>query len=119
MAAADVLIMPWLQNEWIRACNPVKLKEYLAVGRPVVTTWFEELRRYEGYVHVAKGAGEFALAIRRSIEEKCDPARLRDRVRRDTWQDKAGAVVAELDRIGIGLGSRAGSSQNLPAPALQ
>jgi glycosyltransferase involved in cell wall biosynthesis len=119
MAAADVLIMPWLQNEWIRACNPVKLKEYLAVGRPVVTTWFEELRRYEGYVHVAKGAGEFARAIRRSLEEKCDAERLRGRVRRDTWQDKAGAVVAELESIGIGLSSRAGSSQNLPAPAVR
>ena len=54
MAACDVLIMPWNRSEWIRACNPVKLKEYLAVGRPVVTTHFEELRRYDGLVQVAE-----------------------------------------------------------------
>lgn len=28
----DVAIMPWRQNRWIQACNPIKLKEYLAVG---------------------------------------------------------------------------------------
>ena len=28
----DVAIMPWLDNEWIRFANPIKLKEYLALG---------------------------------------------------------------------------------------
>jgi hypothetical protein len=31
MAAMDVLIMPWNDSDWIKACNPIKLKEYLAV----------------------------------------------------------------------------------------
>ena len=38
--AFDVCLMPWQQNDWIQACNPVKLKEYLALGKPIVTkTW--------------------------------------------------------------------------------
>jgi glycosyltransferase involved in cell wall biosynthesis len=114
MAAADVLIMPWRQNEWIRACNPVKLKEYLAVGRPIVTTWFEELRRYEGYVNVAKGPGEFARAIRAAAGQERDSQRLRARVRADTWHDKADAVAAELARQGVRLGSVA--SEKIAAP---
>jgi glycosyltransferase involved in cell wall biosynthesis len=101
MAAADVLIMPWRDNEWIRACNPVKLKEYLAVGRPVVTTWFEELRRYNGYVHVARDAEGFARAIRDSVKVPADSQRLRERVREDTWHNKALAVVAELAKRGV------------------
>ncbi|GAG08945.1 unnamed protein product, partial [marine sediment metagenome] len=36
----DVAIMPWRQNRWIEACNPIKLKEYLALGKPVVSTPF-------------------------------------------------------------------------------
>ncbi len=89
MAACDVLIMPWNQNEWIEACNPVKLKEYLAVGRPVVTTDFAELRRYEGYVYRAKGPDEFAAQIRAALAQRPAPERLRQRVRAETWEAKA------------------------------
>jgi glycosyltransferase involved in cell wall biosynthesis len=111
MAAADVLIMPWRSNEWIRACNPVKLKEYLAVGRPVVTTWFEELRRYNGYVRVARDAEGFARAIRDSVQVPADSQRLRGRVREDTWHNKALAVVERLAGRGVRIGQRAESEK--------
>lgn len=101
MAACDVLIMPWNQNEWIRACNPVKLKEYLAVGRPIVTTPFEELRRYEGLVRIAAGARDFTAAIVSAIEDGEDPLPGRDRVREETWTAKANAVDAYLRSAGL------------------
>jgi len=96
MAACDVLIMPWNRSEWIRACNPVKLKEYLAVGRPVVTTWFDELRRYDGFVHIAGTPEEFAEAIQRGVDSPDDPCRLRAWVERETWTSKADAVIERL-----------------------
>lgn len=101
MAACDVLIMPWNKSEWIRACNPVKLKEYLAVGRPVVTTPFHELVRYQGFVSIASGAAEFAAAIRDQLANPPDPARLRARVREETWEAKAANVLTELSALGV------------------
>jgi glycosyltransferase involved in cell wall biosynthesis len=101
MAAADVLIMPWQRNEWIRACNPVKLKEYLAVGRTVVTTPFDELRRYEGLVRIATDAESFAEAIRSAVERPDDPARLQNRVREETWAAKCGTVLEQLSVLGL------------------
>ena len=41
-AAFDVALMPWLMNEWIESSNPIKLREYLAIGFPIVSTWFPE-----------------------------------------------------------------------------
>ena len=98
MAACDVLIMPWNENEWIRACNPVKLKEYLAVGRPVVTTPFVELKRYPGVVSIASGADAFANAIEQARREPPEPSVLRRRVEKETWNAKAAAVLNELAR---------------------
>jgi len=93
----DVLIMPWNQSDWIRACNPIKLKEYLATGRPIVTTWFDELRRYDGSVRVARGAEEFAAAIRAaSAEPHHDAERLRDRVRQETWAHQGERALAQI-----------------------
>lgn len=101
MAACDVLIMPWNSSPWIQACNPVKLKEYLAVGRPVVTTGFKELERYQGFVTVAGTPGEFVGAIRSALAHGRDPARLRARVRDETWHAKGKAVLAELAKLGV------------------
>src|SRR5262249_48885029 len=107
MAACDVLIMPWNSGEWIRSCNPVKLKEYLAVGRPVVSTPFEELASYGGLVRVARDAESFAAAIRASLREiegqRHDAAPGRDRVREQTWKAKSEAVAARLEGRGVGL----------------
>ncbi len=101
MAACDVLIMPWNRNDWIRACNPVKLKEYLAVGRPVVTTFFEELHRYDGFVRVAGDADSFAEAIRDALVAPETEETLRERVRRETWRAKGRLLLAELTRLGL------------------
>ncbi len=93
MAAADVLIMPWNQSEWIQACNPVKLKEYLAVARPIVTTSFYELRNYDGLVSVARDAGEFAQAIRAGLASRIDPELQRRRVEKETWSAKCDRLL--------------------------
>jgi glycosyltransferase involved in cell wall biosynthesis len=94
----DVLVMPWNQSAWIQACNPIKLKEYLAAGRPVVTTWFDELVRYPGSVRVARGAEEFAAAIRAASAAPDPPERLRERVRRETWSHQAERALALIRR---------------------
>jgi glycosyltransferase involved in cell wall biosynthesis len=101
MAACDVLIMPWNNSDWIKACNPIKLKEYLATGRPVVTTPFDELKAWSDIVRVAEEADAFAAQIRAAVDENCDRAALRDRVRHETWAAKANAVRITLSDLGI------------------
>jgi len=103
MAACDVLIMPWNDSEWIKACNPVKLKEYLAVGRPVVSTEFDELAHYEGFVRKARTSPEFAAAVREALASPHDPGPGRRRVEQETWGAKCDGVVAALGARGIRL----------------
>ncbi len=101
MAANDVLIMPWNKSAWVWACNPVKLKEYLAVGRPIVSTNFYELRSYEGLVRIADSPSEFAQAIRCAIEQPGDLARGSESVRTQTWRGKAQDLLEHLERAGL------------------
>ena len=79
----------------------MKLKEYLAVGRPVVTTPFDELHRYEGLVNTATDAPGFAEAIRKAIGAPGAPDPGRNRVRPETWSAKADALLAELASAGL------------------
>lgn len=114
MASCDVLLMPWNRSEWIRACNPIKLKEYLAVGRPIVTTPFDELRHYHGLVRIAEGPEQFADAIRAALAGDHDPAPGRARVARETWTAKAALVEETLRSRGVSLAARPGRAPGGP-----
>lgn len=103
MAACDVLIMPWNRSPWIKACNPVKLKEYLAVGRPVVSTPFDELSKYSAHVEIAEDANQFVAHIQRVLENAGDPESRRARVKQETWAAKAAAVVEGVQQTGVGF----------------
>ena len=95
----DVSIMPWLDNDWIRCCNPIKLKEYLALGQEVVTTWFPEVEHYRDFVHVAKTGDEFLARIDDVV--RGDKAR-GDRnalLAKATWDDRTLELLACLDGI--------------------
>ena len=62
-----------------------------------MTTWFEELRRYEGCVRVARSAEDFAAAIRAAnLEGARDAERLRDRV---ALRDLDGILITAPDRL--------------------
>jgi hypothetical protein len=95
------LIMPWNRSPWIQACNPVKLKEYLAVGRPIVTSPFRELDTYPGLARVASGEDDFVSQLEQALRDPGNPLPRRERVRRETWTAKAECVLAELAERGI------------------
>lgn len=101
MAAMDVLIMPWNRSEWIKACNPVKLKEYLAIGKPVVTTEFAALDGWRDLVTVATGPEDFARAIRHALAGPFDPAPGRARIAGESWDAKAALVMDGILDLGL------------------
>lgn len=98
MAASDVLIMPWNKSEWIKACNPVKMKEYLAVGKPVVSTYFPEVEYFDPYIAVATDAVGFAAEVEKALKNEIDAEYFRNRVRDHTWTAKAREVWVALDQ---------------------
>ncbi len=96
----DVAMMPWRQSRWIEACNPIKLKEYLALGKPVVSTPFPELEKYRDVVYQARTPQEFAAAIEKALAEDSSDriAARRKRVEKATWDCKAELLLEELFR---------------------
>lgn len=94
----DVAIMPWVRSEWIRMCNPIKLKEYLALGLPVVTTYYPEIESYRDVVRIAANAEEFVSVVRRTLHDggPADPERRRAAVLDADWDH----IAARLIEIG-------------------
>ncbi|HZD22651.1 MAG TPA: glycosyltransferase [Acidimicrobiia bacterium] len=100
-AAFDVAIMPWQDNEWIRRSNPIKLKEYLALGLPVVSTYFPELARYSDVVSVAHNQREFIEKVEAVLRDggPGTPATRRAAVADASWDRRARDLMAAIEGL--------------------
>jgi UDP-galactopyranose mutase len=72
LADWDVAIMPFAMNESTRFISPTKTPEYLAAGKPVVSTPIKDVVRPYGemnLVHIASTAEEFVAAGEKALRE--------------------------------------------------
>ena len=92
----DVCILPYKIDEWVEYSNPIKLKEYLSTGKPVVSISFPAVERYKDIVYCARNKEEFLKYLEFAIYE--DTAELQkkriDAVRYETW-DKRVEEISE------------------------
>ncbi len=85
----DVSILPYLRNEFIENCSPIKLKEYLALGRPVVSVRFPEVDLYPDLVYAADSHEAFLACLDEAFAER-DPEKIlrrRATVAEDSWEN--------------------------------
>ncbi|MCQ1059912.1 glycosyltransferase [Photobacterium sp. DNB23_23_1] len=56
-------ILPFIDNEQIRSCNPLKLREYLAAGCPAISSAFPATTPYRSVITTATSTTEWLNAI--------------------------------------------------------
>jgi len=64
----DIAIIPHNVGSLENRGDPIKLYEYLAAGRPVVTTPIAELDEFASQIAIASGPSAFAAAIKRYLD---------------------------------------------------
>lgn len=95
----DVGLIPYVISERMDYVNPIKLREYLSAGVPVVSSDLREVRRYD--CAVARGVDEFEAAIAAALETDSDAARQKrsQAMRGETWERKVEAVRQKVDEV--------------------
>lgn len=96
--AIDVALIPQRRNRWIANANPLKLREYLAAGRPVVSVRNPEIEKFSRWVRIADDRASFLAAIEASLLDRGrDAAEERvAAVAGQTWEHRVDSVVATL-----------------------
>ncbi|HYP18027.1 MAG TPA: glycosyltransferase [Opitutus sp.] len=65
----SVCLMPFALNEATEYINPTKALEYMAAGRPVVSTALDEVKsNFSNVARIAKSPAEFIALCRREVE---------------------------------------------------
>lgn len=68
----SVGMIPFRVNELTVRANPLKLREYLAAGLPVVSTPLPEVARYDGLVRLADGLEGLIRGIEAAPAERSE-----------------------------------------------
>jgi glycosyltransferase involved in cell wall biosynthesis len=103
-AAFDVCVLPWVtDNEFANYGSPIKVREYLATGKPVVITPIYEYERLDGILRVSRGRDDFIAKVDDALKnDSPDKRRARQQaVKESTWDARAEevseAIVALLE----------------------
>jgi glycosyltransferase involved in cell wall biosynthesis len=123
IAGWDVALLPFARNEATRFISPTKTPEYMAAGKPVVSTSIADVVRpygERGLVRIADDVESFVTACDMAMRE--DPvARVRmfDRyLKRLSWDTTWSRMLALVNEVALSPARRPVVSSPLAAPLL-
>ena len=98
MRKFDVCITPHRVTAFTESLNPIKLWEYLAAGKPIVSTDVAGFRDYPDLVYLASSPEEFLGAVGRALtEDPTQPAARRREAERHSWQSRVDQIEAVIE----------------------
>jgi len=97
----NVCLIPFKNTQLIHATHPVKIYEYLAAGKPVVTTNLDELKPIADLCYIAKDKEDFLEKLDIALKEN-DNEHVQKRIKfasKNTWQDRFEILYSKLEKI--------------------
>jgi uncharacterized SAM-binding protein YcdF (DUF218 family) len=104
----DICSIPYLITDFTKNVYPTKLNEYLALGKPVISTYLPEVmsfnREFGNIVYVAEDIKQFGEYIRIGIAENKEPIRNK-RIQvasQNSWENRieemSGIIEKEIEK---------------------
>ena len=97
--AVDVCMIPFrTDSRFNQYRNPNKLHEYIAMGKPVVSTNISNIRPHGDIIYIAKEKKEFLACIEKALMED-GPDKIFERLGRaseNTWEKRADRVLEKV-----------------------
>lgn len=99
----DVALIPFRCNTLTRSIYPLKINEYLAAGKAVVSTAFsDDIRSFAGVIYLAETSGDFIRLIDQALAEN-NAQREQERVavaQSNTWEARIGELHRLVEQLG-------------------
>ena len=96
----DILIIPFVINSITQATSPLKLFEYMALHKPIVTTSMNECKNYKS-VLIGENHEDFIKKLEEAIELKNDVKYnklLEEEGKNNDWNHKARLIIELMEK---------------------
>ncbi len=104
MSQFDVCVVPHVESAFTESLNPIKLWEYLAAGKPIVSTNLAGFRDFATLCRVASGRDAFIEACREAAEEAAGDNRSQVEARQNeaakhSWTKRVNEIIDVLESL--------------------
>ena len=97
LKAFDVCLIPYAAADVFNVyCSPLKLYEYLATGKPIVSTDLPAVRPFEGLVRIARHVTEFEQQVAEALQEQGETLRQQRlaAAQENSWEKRVEEIIA-------------------------
>lgn len=100
----DVCLNPFRATELSQAVNPLKFYEYLASGKPIVSTPMPEMDMLNSVVEIGEGKEGFIAAIERALNDTPEKIQTRLNLAQEhSWENRVevlcSIIARQLDKV--------------------
>lgn len=96
----DISIIPYdISQDFNKYCYPMKLFEFFYLGKPVVSTPIEELKRFPKYVKIGENAIEWEKIISSLLSKKWPQSYIIEQKKlseENSWENKVDTILIKL-----------------------
>ena len=95
----QVCVLPWVTaNEFVSYGSAIKVREYMATGKPVVITPLYEYEPLDGILRISRGYDDFIRKVEDALTRDSDSERLarQQAVKESTWDARAEEVSQDI-----------------------
>jgi glycosyltransferase involved in cell wall biosynthesis len=104
--AFDVAIIPYHLTQQVLHSNPIKLREYLAMGKPIVSVSVPEIDKFSDHVAIARTHEEYLAKVDEAVANGLTAERLKSQTERAstmTWDANLRRVIKVVEDRLAGL----------------
>jgi glycosyltransferase involved in cell wall biosynthesis len=94
----DVFLIPYVLTEMTKYISPIKLYEYLAVGKPIVSTHLPEVSIFKEHICIAGNSQEFIHLIREALTNDTPDQVIarRNLSRQHSWESRLDVMLEAI-----------------------
>lgn len=95
----DVCLMPHLRNPLTISMDPTKLYDYLASGKPIVSTTIAGVERFLDSLYLGDTSAEFVAGVEAALRENGTKTQLRlEQARQNSWPERARQIWSIIEQ---------------------
>ncbi len=101
VADCDCLVMPFVVNDIVLSVDPVKLYEYIAFGKCIISVYYPEVERFGDFVYFYHNKEEYVELLQELIKNgfpaKYNKVQQREFIQENTWDKRYKALKESIE----------------------